>query len=157
MREGQNDSPRFEWDPTFASFLLLFFLFNVGLGVFPPLLPQIMEDLRLSFAGTGLLGTAFGLFRFLADLPAGYLLERLGPRIVLHSAAGLLVLGTAVSALANSFWAMFLARALLARLSDWSRFAGREAWGSAGGMGGRPSSPTQAPSSPAGPFGPREP
>jgi hypothetical protein len=49
------------------------------------------------------------------------------------------------------------ARALLARLSDWSRFAGREAWGSAGGMGGRPSSPSQAPSSPAGPFGPREP
>ncbi len=55
------------------------------------------------------------------------------------------------------------ARALLARLSDWSRFAGREAWGSAGGMGGRPSSPTHGPSSPShgpsspgGPFGPRE-
>lgn len=49
------------------------------------------------------------------------------------------------------------ARSLLARLSDWSRFAGREAWGSsAGGMGGRPSSPTAAPSSPSGPFPPRE-
>jgi hypothetical protein len=35
------------------------------------------------------------------------------------------------------------ARALLARLSDWSRFAGRNrGGGSAGGMGGRPSSPT---------------
>ena len=113
MREHQNDSPRFEWDPTFAWFLVLFFLFNVGLGVFPPLLPQIMDDLRLSFASTGLLGTAFGLFRFLVDLPAGYLLERLGPRIVLHAAAGLLLLGTALSALANTFWAMFLARALL--------------------------------------------
>ncbi len=111
--EQRNDAPRFEWDPTFAWFLLLFFLFNVGLGVFPPLLPQIMEDLRLSFAGAGLLGTAFGLFRFLVDLPAGYLLERLGPRVVLHAAAGLLLLGTAVSALAHSFWAMFLARALL--------------------------------------------
>jgi predicted MFS family arabinose efflux permease len=101
------------WDSTFAWFLLLFFLFNVGLGVFPPLLPQIMDDLRLSFASTGLLGTAFGLSRFLVDLPAGCLLERLGPRIVLHGAAGLLLLGTAVSVLANSFWAMFLARALL--------------------------------------------
>lgn len=48
------------------------------------------------------------------------------------------------------------ARALLARLSDWSRFAAREGRGSAGGMGGRPSSPTR-PSSPAGPYGPREP
>ena len=113
MREHQNDSPRFEWDSTFVWFLLLFFLFNVGLGVFPPLLPQIMEDLRLSFASVGLLGTAFGLFRFLVDLPAGYLLERLGPRIVLHSAAGLLLLGTALSVWANSFWVMFLARALL--------------------------------------------
>lgn len=49
------------------------------------------------------------------------------------------------------------ARALLGRLSDWSRFAGRESWGSsAGGMGGRPSSPTGGPSSPGGPFSPRE-
>jgi uncharacterized protein YcfJ len=49
------------------------------------------------------------------------------------------------------------ARALLARLSDWSRFAGHEVWGSgAGGMGGRPSSPTAAPSSPTGPVGTRE-
>lgn len=113
MREPQNNSLRFAWDPTFAWFLLLFFLFNVGLGVFPPLLPQIMGDLQLTFASTGLLGTAFGLFRFLVDLPAGYLLERLGPRIVLHSAAGLLLVGTALSGLANSFWAMFVARALL--------------------------------------------
>jgi uncharacterized protein len=50
-------------------------------------------------------------------------------------------------------------RAMLARLSDWSRFAGKSVWGgSAGGMGGRPSSPSAAPSSPAptsptGPFG----
>jgi hypothetical protein len=46
------------------------------------------------------------------------------------------------------------ARAMLARLSDWSRFAGKTVWGgSAGGMGGRPSSPTSSPSSPIGPVG----
>ncbi|HZY03712.1 MAG TPA: DUF4912 domain-containing protein [Anaeromyxobacteraceae bacterium] len=43
-------------------------------------------------------------------------------------------------------------RALLARLSDWSRFAGRAWGGSAGGMGGRPVSPSGGPSSPPGPF-----
>lgn len=37
-------------------------------------------------------------------------------------------------------------RALLARLSDWSRFGGRAWGGSAGGMGGRPSSPVAGPS-----------
>ena len=45
------------------------------------------------------------------------------------------------------------ARALLARLSDWSRFSGPTWGGSAGGMGGRPFSPTSSPSSPFGPFG----
>jgi hypothetical protein len=49
------------------------------------------------------------------------------------------------------------ARALLARLSDWSRFAARTGGGSAGGMGGRPTSPAvSSPSSPVGPFGARE-
>ncbi len=42
------------------------------------------------------------------------------------------------------------ARALLARLSDWSRFSGRVWGGSAGGMGGRPFSPSGGPSSPPG-------
>jgi hypothetical protein len=42
------------------------------------------------------------------------------------------------------------ARALLARLSDWSRFSGPTWGGSAGGMGGRPFSPTSSPSSPFG-------
>jgi uncharacterized protein len=44
-------------------------------------------------------------------------------------------------------------RALLARLSDWSRFAGHTWGGSAGGMGGRPFSPTGGPSSPHHPLG----
>jgi hypothetical protein len=42
------------------------------------------------------------------------------------------------------------ARAMLARLSDWSRFSGPVWGGSAGGMGGRPFSPTSSPSSPFG-------
>ncbi len=41
------------------------------------------------------------------------------------------------------------ARALLARLSDWSRFSGRVWSGSAGGMGGRPISLSGGPSSPS--------
>ncbi|HEY6101338.1 MAG TPA: DUF4912 domain-containing protein [Anaeromyxobacter sp.] len=40
-------------------------------------------------------------------------------------------------------------RALLERLSDWTRFSGAT-WGSAGGMGGRPFSPTSSPSPPPG-------
>ena len=51
-------------------------------------------------------------------------------------------------------------RQQLARLSDWSRFAGRVWGGSAGGMGGRPfsatSSPSLPPSSPSSPWGPSD-
>ena len=94
-------------------FLSVFFLFNVALGVFPPILPQLMTDLELSFATAGLLGTAFGFSRFLVDIPTGILVERLGISLILHSAAGLLVLGTLLSAVASSFWGMCLARALL--------------------------------------------
>jgi hypothetical protein len=45
------------------------------------------------------------------------------------------------------------ARALLARLSDWTRFSSSGTWGSAGGMGGRPSSPTSPPGGRSGPQG----
>jgi hypothetical protein len=45
-------------------------------------------------------------------------------------------------------------RMQLARLSDWSRFAGRVWGGSAGGIGGRPSSPVSSPSAGSSPSSP---
>jgi hypothetical protein len=48
------------------------------------------------------------------------------------------------------------ARALLGRLSDWTRFSAGTWGGSAGGMGGRPFSPTSSPSGPPGRPGPGE-
>jgi len=93
-------------------FLALFFLWNVGMGVFSPLLPEVMEGLRLSFAAAGFLGTAFALTRFLVDLPAGILADRLGAAWLLHGAAGLLLAGSALAALAGSFEVMAVARGL---------------------------------------------
>ncbi len=101
------------WDVTFAWYLLLSFLWNVGLGVFPPLLAQIMTDLDLTFAATGMLGTIYALSRFLVDLPAGLVAERLGVPLLLHGAFGLFLAGTLLCGWANSFGGMLLARALL--------------------------------------------
>ncbi len=98
---------------TFAWFWLLFFLLNFGQGVFPPLLPQVMDGLGLSFAGAGLLGTAFGLARFVTDVPAGMLVERRGAPGVLHAGIACLLAGTALSAWAPSLPAMLLARGLV--------------------------------------------
>ncbi len=100
-------------DPTFAWFWLLYFLLNFGQGVFPPLLPQVMEGLDLGYAGAGLLGSALGLARFVTDVPAGMLVERRGAAGALHAGIGCLLAGTALSAWAPSLPAMLLARGLV--------------------------------------------
>jgi MFS family permease len=100
-------------DATFAWFWLLYFLLNFGQGVFPPLLPQIMDGLGLGFATAGLLGSAFGVSRFLTDVPAGMLVERRGAAGALHAGIGCLLAGTALSAWAPTLPAMLLARGLV--------------------------------------------
>lgn len=100
-------------DPTFGWFLAFFFLLNIGLGAFPPLLPQIMGDLGLSFSSAGALGSAFAITRFLVDLPAGLFADRIGAARLLHGASALFLAGTILSVFAESFPSMFLARLLL--------------------------------------------
>jgi MFS family permease len=100
-------------DPVFAWFWLLYFLLNFGQGVFPPLLPQIMEGLGLGFATAGLLGSAFGVARLVTDVPAGMLVERRGAAGALHVGIGCLLAGTALSAWAPTLPAMLLARGLV--------------------------------------------
>ncbi len=97
----------------FGWFLLLCFLLNFAQGVFPPLLPQMMESLGLSFASVGLLGTAFGVARFLVDLPAGILAERWGTARILHADIGFVLLGTGLSAWGSSVPTLLLARTLV--------------------------------------------
>lgn len=101
------------WDPTFGWFLLQNFLWNVGQGAFTPLLPKVMEDLQLTFATSGLLGSGFALARFLVDLPAGILVEHLGVPCLLHGAAGLILLGGLLATVAGSFETMLAARVLV--------------------------------------------
>ncbi len=103
---------RVQGDVTFGWLLLVYFFLNFGQGVLPPLLPQVMDGLSLSFASVGLLGTAFGITRFLVDIPAGILAERIGVRGVLHVGIGFLMAGSVFSAVAGSLGAMILARAL---------------------------------------------
>jgi MFS family permease len=112
VQEGTAE-PQPLWDPTFRWFLFVYFLLNVGQGVFTPLLPQIMEHLGLSFATAGLLGTAYGLARSAVDLPAGMLMGRLGPPRILHTAFALQIVGTGLCAVAPSFGVMVVGRGLI--------------------------------------------
>ena len=72
-----------------------------------------MDGLGLQFATVGLLGSAFGLARFVTDLPAGLMTERRGPLPILHAGIACLLGGTLLSAWAPSLPLMLLARALV--------------------------------------------
>ncbi len=106
------EAPR-AWDATVGWFLLVHFFLSFAQGVFAPLLPEVMEDLDLSFASAGLLGTALGAARFCVTLPAGLLAERLGAARIVHAGIGALLAGSLLSALAPSLAAMLAARALV--------------------------------------------
>src|SRR5262249_55565845 len=61
----------------------------------------------------GFLGTAFSLPRSMLTLPAGMLVERIGPTRMMHAGMGLVLTGTLVAATASSLAAMALARAIV--------------------------------------------
>jgi MFS family permease len=69
--------------------------------------------LGLSLAAAGFLGTAFSLPRALLTLPAGVLVERIGPTRMMHAGMALILSGTLVAATATSLARMALARALV--------------------------------------------
>jgi len=98
---------------TLAWFLVASFLLNFGQGVYPPLLPELVGALGLSLAAAGFLGTAFSLPRSLLALPAGMVVERLGPIRMMHAGMALVLGGTLMTAVAASLGTMALARALV--------------------------------------------
>ncbi len=81
--------------------------------MYPPLLPELVGALGLSLAAAGFLGTAFSLPRSVLALPAGMLVERIGPTWMMHVGMGLVLAGTLVAAVAPSLATMAVSRALV--------------------------------------------
>ena len=81
--------------------------------MYPPLLPELVGALGLSLAAAGLLGTAFSLPRSVLALPAGMVVERVGPTRMMHGGMALVLVGTLLAAMAPSLAAMALSRALV--------------------------------------------
>lgn len=75
--------------------------------------PLIRQDLGLSLADMGLLLSAFLWAYAFAQLPAGGLVDRLGPRLVLTVSLGLWSLAQVLGGLVSSFGHLFGARVLL--------------------------------------------
>ncbi|MDP7416479.1 MAG: MFS transporter [Desulfobacterales bacterium] len=64
---------------------------------FAPVIPLIMEDLKLSHTQVGLISTFFFSFHAAAQFPAGYLSDIFGPKKII-------TIGGVISALANFFF-----------------------------------------------------
>jgi MFS family permease len=64
----------------------------------PPLVPLLREDLGASYAALGLLVTLLNVATGIAQIPAGFLVDRFGARRLLL--LGLAIMGIAMGALA---------------------------------------------------------
>ncbi len=78
----------------------------------PPLLPVLMEAFRLDLSQAGLLMSIFAVTGLILALPAGLILQRLGPKAAGLIAVGCVVIGSAWGALANSAGLLLASRVL---------------------------------------------
>ena len=72
--------------------------------VLPPILPLLKSELDVSYTALGALMSAFALAAGIAQTPVGFIVDRVGARIVL--VAGLFVEGLCIAlmGLADGFW-----------------------------------------------------
>jgi MFS family permease len=87
------------------------FLMSVAIGIIPPILPLIREHFGISVGAVALVVSCFGMARLLADLPAGFLADRLNQLNLLRLGAVFLIVGSIISSMAGSFLALVVAQA----------------------------------------------
>jgi MFS family permease len=78
----------------------------------PPLMPVLMEAFQLNLSQAGVLMSVFALTGFVLALPAGLILQKLGPKVAGLLAVGCLVVGSAWGALATSATLLVASRVL---------------------------------------------
>jgi MFS family permease len=94
------------------SYLLAVALFLVvaATNILTPLLPDIRNEFGVSIATAGVIVGSYGLARLLTDLPAGFLLDRIGHRRLTIAGFVLLVLSSLLGLAADSVEKLIAAR-----------------------------------------------
>lgn len=83
----------------------------------PPLFPFLKEAFDTSYTELGLMMTALYGTTAVTQVPIGFLVDRIGPRIVLTVGLAMMAVGFGLIGLASSFWAV-IALALLGGLGN---------------------------------------
>ena len=89
------------------------FVSHVHVMLLPPILGQVREAFGVSYTQIALALTAFNVASALLQTPAGFLVDRIGPRLMLT--AGLILGGAAIAAAAllPGYWFFVIAYALM--------------------------------------------
>jgi MFS family permease len=87
------------------------FLVIAATNIMTPLLPDIRDDFAVSVATAGVIVGSYGLARLLTDLPAGFVIDRLGHRNVTLAGVVLLVASSLIGLNASSVAMLIAARA----------------------------------------------
>ncbi|MBC2890469.1 MFS transporter [Gordonibacter massiliensis (ex Traore et al. 2017)] len=98
----------------FVSVLLVIAGIAVALGQFkvPSIMPAIMEQFDLDVGSASMLMSVFTLAGIFLSLPTGFLARRFGAKNMMVAAVVVMVVGTAVGALATSAAVLVLSRAV---------------------------------------------
>ena len=89
------------------------FLFNLGQGVLRPTMPLYLQQVfSANYRMVTLIPVVFGLGKWVASLPSGYLLDRLGRHRLMAGGLSLIALGDVGSAMTSSYAVFLSLRAL---------------------------------------------
>ena len=78
----------------------------------PPLMPVLMEGFQLTLSQTGMLMSVFALTGLILALPAGVIIQKLGPRTAGLIAVGSLAIGSTLGAIAGSAGLLLFSRVI---------------------------------------------
>lgn len=86
------------------------FAVAVGFGIVFPVIPLFAKDFGVSAFAASAVISVFALTRFASSPPAGWLVDRLGERVILGT--GIFIVGgsSALAGLAQSYWQLLLLR-----------------------------------------------
>jgi len=88
------------------------FLFHAAAGVASPLLPLLRQSLHASYLQIGWVNASFGVTRLLTAVPAGWLLRRRPPTMLVFLGMGIVAGGNLLAALAGSMYGVIAGRAV---------------------------------------------
>lgn len=95
-------APEFRWGSIIAPALLPTLLFTTAEGAIIPVIPSLAAQTGAGLAAAGLVAAMLLVGQVVGDLPAGWIVARVGERSAMLGALGSAALGIALAALATS-------------------------------------------------------